>query len=124
MAALVPVEAHVASLVLNAISLDERGKGRGHTAEDAAVAFALALLDFLPLLAHLVGRLDRLGSGLHLFALGREYVGMAEDEFVAEFIAHICDVKASLLAAYLGVEGNVQEDIAQLLADIQGIVLG
>ena len=49
---------------------------------------------------------------------------MAEDEFVAEFIAHICDVEASLLAANLGVEGNVQEDIAQLLADIQGIVLG
>ena len=58
---LLPVKAHVACFVLNAVGLDERGQGRGHTAEHAGVAVALTLLDLFPRLFHAGCRLGLVG---------------------------------------------------------------
>ena len=44
-------------------------------------------------------------------------VGMAIDELVAEIVAHIGKVELTLLLAHLGVENDVEQQVAQLLAD-------
>ena len=48
---------------------------------------------------------------------------MTEDELVAKLIAHIGNVELSLLAAYLGIEADVQQHVAQLLLYIERIIL-
>ena len=48
---------------------------------------------------------------------------MAVDEFVTKLVANILDIVIAGLAAYLGVEHYMQQNIAQLLADIGLVVL-
>ena len=48
---------------------------------------------------------------------------VSEDEFITELVANISYIKLSLLTAYLGIETDVEEHIAQLLLDIHHIVL-
>ena len=45
---LFPVEANVAGLILNAVSLDERGQRFRHAAQHSLVAMLFLLLDLLP----------------------------------------------------------------------------
>ena len=58
------------------------------------------------------------GIGLY-FA---EDVGVAEDEFLAEAVAHVLDVEMSFLASDFGVEGHVQQYVSQFLADVRLVV--
>ena len=99
--ATVPVEAYASGLVLNAIGLNERRQGFGHSAEHAFVASLLCDLQLFPVLENLVNRnlalLDTLG-------LGAENVGMAIDELVAKFVADIGNIEIACLAAYLGID--------------------
>ena len=48
---------------------------------------------------------------------------MPEYKFVAELVADVGDVEIARLAAYLGVEDDVKEHVAELLADVRFIVL-
>ena len=50
-------------------------------------------------------------------------MGVAEDEFVAQFVADVGNIELSLLVAYLGVEAHVQQHVAQFLADVLYVVL-
>ena len=42
---------------------------------------------------------------------------MAEDELIVEGIGHVGDVEGALLVADFGIEEDVEEHVAQLLAD-------
>ena len=48
---------------------------------------------------------------------------MAVDQLVTQFVTNILDIVIACLAANLGVEHHMQQDIAQLLADIGLTVL-
>ena len=48
---------------------------------------------------------------------------VAIDELVAQFVAHVGNVELALLAAYLGIEDDMQQDIAQFLANLLVVVL-
>ena len=111
--ALLPVETHIACLVLNAVGLDERRQGLGHTGEHGLVAVLLLLLDLFPKQTDLASRL-RLCLAIDM--------GVAEDEFVAQFVADVGNVEIALLAAYLGIEDNVQKHIAKFLAYLVGVL--
>ena len=52
--ALLPVEASVASLILDSVGLDQSRQARRNAAEDRLVAVFLFLLHYLPELRHLV----------------------------------------------------------------------
>jgi len=66
-----PVETHVAGFVLNAVCLDERGQGGGHTAQHRFVAPFFLEFQLFPVFGYLSGSLR-----FHI----TEYVGMAEDK--------------------------------------------
>ena len=109
-----PVETYVACLVLDAVCLDERGQRFGHAREHGLVTVLFLLLYLFPKLAHLASRL--------CLCLAID-MGVAEDEFVAQLVAHIGNVELSLLTSYLGIEHHVEEHIAQFLAYLMCVVL-
>ena len=47
---------------------------------------------------------------------------MPVDQFVAQHVAHVGDVEVARLGADLGIEDDVQEQVAQLLRDVVHIV--
>jgi hypothetical protein len=51
------------------------------------------------------------------------HMRMPGNHFPSQGIADICHVKLLLLLCYLGIETDVQQHIAQLLADVVDIVL-
>ena len=77
------------------------------------VAVFLFQFQLFPVLRHLSG-------GLCLYI--SEHVGMAEYQFFAEAVAYVLHVEVTGLATYLGVEGYVQQHVAQLLADVAFVV--
>ena len=51
------------------------------------------------------------------------HMWMSENQLIAEFVADIGDVEVSCLRAYLGVEDDVEEHVAELLADVILVIL-
>ena len=41
---------------------------------------------------------------------------MPKDEFVADMVAHISNIEKSRFATYLGIENDVEQDVAEFLA--------
>ena len=115
-----PVEAHIAHLVLHAIRLDKRRQSVGHTGKHTLVAVLLLQLQLLPLLRHLLRCLRRVLQMLvsllavrQRFRVGRTnlrgmvHVRMTIDELVDELIAHVGNVKFALFFSDTSVEANV-----------------
>ena len=114
LACLAPVETHVRSLFLNAVSFDQRRQRIGNTTEHGLVAVLLLQLDLLPLLKHLTGIFSRSVT---------IDVGMAEHQLVALLVAHIGNVERAALTANLRVEHHVHQHVAQLFADVLCVAL-
>ena len=105
---LIPVEAHVPCLVLNAVCFYERRKRGWHTRENSFVAIFLLLLHLFPELANLL-------TGVHM-SLPID-MWMAEDEFVGLCVTHVCDIVVSLLRTNYSIEYDVLENISEFLTD-------
>ena len=104
--AILPVETHMARLVLNAVSLDERRQRSRHTSQHRLVATLLFLLNLLPVVEHLLHILH-LGkfSLLLIFSVrqrtrilrtnlrGMIHMWMAEYQFINQMVANICYIK-------------------------------
>ena len=122
-----PIEAHIARLVLYAVCLDKRRQGIGHTRKNALVTVFLAQFNLLPVLKHL--------PGTKFFALlgmlqGRVFqrlrlaidVRMAEDKLVRLLIAHISDIEFPLFLTYTSIEDDVHYHVAEFLANVLRVV--
>ena len=109
-----PVETHVAHLVLYAISLYKAGQSLGHTREHRLVAVLLLEFYLFPTLQHILFRLG------FLVAIDMR---MAEDEFVSLLVANVGNVKLALLATENGIEDDMFQHVAQLLASVFPVLL-
>ena len=93
-----PVETHVAGLVLHAISLDERGQCCRDAREYGLVAVFFLQLNLFPAFQYGFGILG------HRFSID---VWMTEYQLVAQLVADICYIKLLLLLAYSAIENDV-----------------
>ena len=111
---LLPVKAHTASLVLDAVGLNHRRKRLRHSAEHPLVPVLLLGLEHLPILHHILSRRN-LSAG--------KYVRMAIYQLITQMVNHVGNVKLPLLIPHLGIENHVQEQISQFLADFVMVIL-
>ena len=103
-----PVEAHVAGLVLDTICLDERRQRLRHPRQDGLVAVLLLQLNLFPALQHGLGILG------HCIAVD---MGVTEYQLVAQTVTNIGNIELLLLLTDFPIEDHVQQHVAQLLAD-------
>ena len=126
----------MACLVLYAVGLDDRRQGGGHTSQHRLVTVFLALLDLFPVVQHLrhvvhlaeLAFILGLAVGQRAWTLGTHLRGMidvrvAEYQLVNQRVAHVGYVELCILFADACVERNVQQHVAQLLADVVRIAL-
>ena len=111
---LLPIKAHTASLVLDAVSLNHRRKRLRHSAEHPLVPVLLLGLEHLPVLHHILSR-RHLSAG--------KYVRMAIYQLITQVVNDIGNIKLPLLIPHLGIENHVQEQISQFLADFVMVIL-
>ena len=104
-----PVESDVGRFFLNTIGLDKCGKRRRNAREHESIAAFLLQFYLLPVDFNLVRIVGFYRA---------EHMGMAENQFGIERIGHIADIESTLLARNLGIEYDVEQDIAQLFFDV------
>ena len=111
-----PVESDRACLLRDSLRADQRGQTGGDAADGAARSFALRLalvgLDPLPVLHHLAGA----GN-----ADVAEDVRVPPGQFFRDGVAHRREVELPLLARDAGLEDDLEEQVAQLLAVVGGV---
>ena len=107
--ALFPVEADIAGFVLDAVGFDNGRQGSGNAFENGLVAAFFLKFELFPALFNLAG----------CFGLGvSEDMRMAVDQLLAKAVAYIFDVERRFFFTDLGIEDNVQEQVAQFFFDV------
>src|SRR5271154_4444782 len=112
-----PVEPDLAGPFLQLEGAGQRRQGERDAGKDAsgafsAVARALLRLDLTPERLDLVGR---------KIARVRENMGMPTDQLGGDRLDHVAEFEAALLFRHTGVEDDLQQEIAEFVAQIREI---
>ena len=105
-----PVEANLGGLFLELHGPQERGQALADPVEKGLFLIALfPAFDLVPLLEHRVGGRRRAVA---------ENVGMAADQFVADFARHVVEVETAGLGGEFTVKDDLQQQIAKLFPEV------
>ena len=121
---IVPVEANLAGLGLQLERAGKGGQGDRDAGEGARsfLSRALAcLLRALLALDALPQVLDGLGGETARFP---EHMRMAADKLLGDRLDHVAEIEGALLLRHAGVEHDLQQEVAQFVAQIVEIAAG